>query len=207
MRAHTGRGRFITLEGVDGAGKSSHIGTIRQALEERGIPVRLTREPGGTALGESLRELLLHRAMGLATETLLIFAARAEHLECVIRPALDAGTWVLCDRFTDSTYAYQGSARGLGVDAVAALERWVHADLQPDLTVLFDLPVEVSLARRKQASLELDRFEQEDREFFERVRAGYRSRALADPARIRIIDAARTPTEVGVEVLKAIATL
>ena len=207
MRAHTGRGRFITLEGVDGAGKSSHIGTIRQALEERGIPVRLTREPGGTALGESLRELLLHRAMGLATETLLSFAARAEHLECVIRPALDAGTWVLCDRFTDSTYAYQGSARGLGVDAVAALERWVHADLQPDLTVLFDLPVEVSLARRKQASLELDRFEQEDREFFERVRAGYRSRALADPARIRIIDAARTPTEVGVEVLKAIATL
>jgi dTMP kinase len=206
MRAHTGRGRFITLEGVDGAGKSTHIGAIRQGLEARGIPVTLTREPGGTELGESLRDLLLHREMGLATETLLIFAARAEHLDRVIRPALDEGTWVLCDRFTDSTYAYQGNARGLGMDAVATLERWVHGDLQPDLTLLFDLPVEVSLARRKQASLELDRFEQEDHAFFERVREGYRSRALANPERIRIIDASRTPSEVRVEVEKIIAT-
>jgi dTMP kinase len=194
------RGRFVTLEGVDGAGKSTHLGSVRALIEARGVPVRFTREPGGTELGEALRELLLHRTMSLATETLLIFAARAEHLAQVIRPALADGTWIVCDRFTDSSYAYQGSARGLGMPAIEVLEQWVHADLQPDLTLLFDLPVEVSLARRKQASLELDRFEQEDREFFERVRAGYRARAAADPRRIRVIDAGRSQAEVGAQV-------
>jgi dTMP kinase len=194
------RGRFVTLEGVDGAGKSTHLGSVRALIEARGVPVRFTREPGGTELGEALRELLLHRTMSLATETLLIFAARAEHLAQVIRPALADGTWIVCDRFTDPSYAYQGSARGLGMPAIEVLEQWVHADLQPDLTLLFDLPVEVSLARRKQASLELDRFEQEDREFFERVRAGYRARAAADPRRIRVIDAGRSQAEVGAQV-------
>ncbi len=207
MRSIPTRGRFITLEGVDGAGKSTHIGRIRQVLEARGLEVRLTREPGGTELGERLRDLLLHRQMALSTETLLIFAARAEHIEQVIRPALRAGTWVLCDRFTDSTYAYQGNARGLGMAAVATLEQWVQGDLQPDLTLLFDLPVEVSLARRKQASLELDRFEQEDHDFFQRVREGYRARALADPERMRVIDAALTPEEVGKAVEKIIESI
>jgi dTMP kinase len=190
------RGRFITLEGMDGAGKSSHLGTIRAVLQARGVEALFTREPGGTDLGEQLRSLLLRQGMSLATETLLIFAARAEHIAQVIQPALSAGTWVVSDRFTDATYAYQGSARGLGAAAVAELEDWVQHGLHPDLTLLFDVPVEVGLARRKQASLQLDRFEQQDREFFERVRAGYLERAREAPLRIRVIDAARPAEEV-----------
>ena len=198
------RGRFITLEGVDGAGKSSHLGTVRELLEVHGKVVRMTREPGGTEIGERLRELLLHHSMTLATETLLIFAARAEHIAQVIVPALAAGQWVVCDRFTDSTYAYQGAARGLGVVPVAQLERWVQGELQPDVTLLFDLPVEVSLARRKQASLELDRFEKEDGELFQRVRTEYQARARHDPGRMHVIDANQTPNEVKNSVEKVI---
>jgi dTMP kinase len=190
------RGKFITLEGMDGAGKSSHIGTIRATLSSRGVDALFTREPGGTELGERLRELVLHEKMSLKAETLMIFAARAEHIVRVIEPALDAGTWVVSDRFTDATYAYQGCGRGLGTAAVEQLERWVQNGLQPDLTLLFDVPVGVGLARRKQASLDLDRFEQEDRAFFERVREGYFAQPRKAPERIRIIDASRPAAEV-----------
>jgi len=201
------RGRFITLEGVDGAGKSSHVGAVRAAIEAAGIPVIMTREPGGTDLGERLRDLLLRERMSLAAETLLIFAARAEHLAQVIVPALDRGQWVVSDRFTDSTYAYQGGGRGLGAAAVRVLEDWVHPSLQPDLTLLFDVPPEIGLARRQQALLGLDRFEQEDYAFFERVRAAYLQRAAASAGRIRIIDGARERDEVRVQVLAGIAAL
>jgi dTMP kinase len=201
------RGKFLTLEGMDGAGKSSHLNAIRAVLDGRGVNAVSTREPGGTELGEQLRSLILGRNMSLPAETLLIFAARAEHIARVIEPALAAGTWVVSDRFTDATYAYQGSGRGLGAAAVAVLEQWVQGGLQPDLTLLFDLPVDVGLARRKQASLQLDRFEQEDREFFERVRQGYLARARADPGRIRVIDAARPVGEVKLAVETAIKVL
>src|SRR5262245_57921885 len=135
------RGRFITLEGIDGAGKSTHLPWLAQLVQDRGIAVRVTREPGGTDFGERLRALLLDRDQGLAaeTETLLMFAARREHIECVILPALESGAWVLCDRFTDASYAYQSGGSGVAWDKVAALERWVHPDLQPDLTLLFDV--------------------------------------------------------------------
>ena len=190
------RGKFITLEGMDGAGKSSHLGTIQAVLRARGVSAIFTREPGGTELGEQLRGLILREKMSLAAETLLIFAARAEHIERIIEPALRTGTYVVSDRFTDATYAYQGSGRGLGAASVAALEQWVQHGLQPDLTLLFDVPVDTGLARRRQASLQPDRFEQEDRDFFDRVRRGYAERANAEPQRIRVIDGARTPEEV-----------
>jgi len=190
------RGRFITLEGVDGAGKSSHVATIRGILEAHGIDAVITREPGGTELGEQLRALLLREKMGLRAETLLIFAARAEHIERVIAPALEAGVYVVSDRFTDATYAYQGGARGLDRERIQRLESWVQEGLQPDLTLLFDVPVEIAVARRQQASLALDRFEQEDRRFFEKVRQAYLQRVRESPHRIRVIDAAGTPDEV-----------
>ena len=183
--------RFITVDGGEGAGKSTQLAFMRAYLEQAGYSVVVTREPGGTTLGEEIRGLLLghrHDGMALTTETLLMFAARAEHLEQVIRPALARGDWVLCDRFTDATYAYQGGGRGLSLEQIADLETWVQGHLRPDLTLLLDLPVEVGLARARQRSA-ADRFEQEDLAFFERVRATYRERALQYPNRYRIVNA------------------
>lgn len=191
------RGRFITLEGGEGAGKSTQLAAVRDWLVARGHEVLVTREPGGTPLGERLRELLLHEAgdMSAETETLLVFAARAEHLARVIRPALAAGTTVVCDRFTDATYAYQGGGRGLGIERIAALERWVQQDLRPDLTILLDLPVAQGLARAGNRGAP-DRFEREQVAFFERVRAAYLAAAAREPARVRVVDATLDAAEV-----------
>ncbi len=183
----SGRGRFVTFEGIDGAGKSTQIAFAERWLRERGNDVLLTREPGGTPIGESLRELILHRPMHPRTETLLIFAARCEHLHTVIEPALAAGRWVLCDRFTDATYAYQSGGRGLPAADIAALEQWVHPRLRPDLTVLFDLEPEIAAARLARAQRS-DRFESEQRSFFARVRDSYLARARAEPQRFVVID-------------------
>ena len=185
------RGLFLTLEGVDGAGKSTHVQWLVDQLTERGMRVVCTREPGGTELGEKLRALLLHQPMSLECETLLMFAARAEHLQAVIEPALEAGQWVVCDRFTDATFAYQGGGRELGVERIAALERWVHPDLQPDCTWLFDVPLAVA-RERLDRTREQDRFEQEADAFFERTRAVYLARAQLQPARIQRIDATQS---------------
>lgn len=187
-------GLFITLEGPEGAGKSTNREYLAALLREQGIDVLLTREPGGTPLAERVRELLLapsDEAMASDTELLLVFAARAQHLAQVIVPALSRGAVVLCDRFTDATYAYQGGGRGLDVQRIAQLETFVQGALRPDLTLVFDLPVEVGLARAA-ARGRLDRFEQEGREFFEAVRTTYLQRARAEPARYRILDAAQT---------------
>ena len=189
------RGKFITLEGVDGAGKSTFLAWIEQRIRSRGIELLVTREPGGTPIGEKLREMLLHATMDCKTETLLMFASRQEHIVHVIEPALAAGRWVLCDRFTDATFAYQGAGRGVGEGEIAILETWVQGGLQPDLTLLFDLPVELARAR-SQAARSPDRFESERIEFFVRVREGYLQRAREHPQRIRIIDGSRAPAEV-----------
>ncbi|MBX9694985.1 MAG: dTMP kinase, partial [Cyanobacteria bacterium] len=162
------RGKFITLEGIDGAGKSTHLARLVELLGERGKTVVQTREPGGTPLGEKLRELLLSEPMHLETEALLMFAARREHLAQVIVPALERGDWVVCDRFTDASFAYQGGGRGLAVAKLETLEAWVQEGLNPDLTLLFDVPTDVALGRVKGMGRELDRFEQEKGEFFER---------------------------------------
>jgi dTMP kinase len=167
------RGKFITLEGVDGAGKSTHVSWIADRLREGGRKVIVTREPGGTPVGERLRELLLSEPMHLETETMLMFAARREHLACVIVPALEAGTWVLSDRFTDATFAYQGGGRGLSFERIAVLEQWVQGTLQPDLTLYFDLPVAIARQRLAASSNAPDRFEQEGTAFFERVRTAF----------------------------------
>ncbi|AZY50885.1 dTMP kinase [Bordetella avium] len=188
-------GRFITLEGVDGAGKSTHTTWLVDTLQERGFDVVSTREPGGTPLGERLRELLLTQDMGLDTETLLMFAARSEHLQHVIVPALARGAWVVCDRYTDATYAYQGGGRGLGAARVALLEQWLQPPLRPDLTWLFDVPLAVARARMA-GERQLDRFEQEAEAFFERTRTAYHARAAAEPGRMHIIDASRPLDEV-----------
>lgn len=188
-------GKFITLEGVDGAGKSTHIPFIADVLAAQGHPVVLTREPGGTELGEKLRDLLLHQVMHVETETLLMFAARNEHLHQVIKPALARGDWVLSDRFTDASFAYQNGGRGVEADKIKALELWVQADFQPDLTLLFDVPVEVS-CRRLAGARDPDRFEQESAPFFDRIRAAYLQRAAAFPQRFRVINANRTLDEV-----------
>ncbi len=200
-------GRFVTVDGGEGAGKTTQMGFMREYLERRGYRVVMTREPGGTSLGEEIRALLLgHRdgGMTLAAETLLMFAARAEHLERVIRPALAAGYWVLCDRFTDATYAYQGGGRGLSLKRIAVLEEWVQGALRPDLTLLLDVPVATGLARagRRGAA---DRFERENVEFFERVREMYRKRAAHDPDRCRIVDASRSVETVQTEVEAVLA--
>ncbi len=184
------RGRFITFEGIDGAGKSTQLRFVETLLRGRGVDVVLTREPGGTPVGEALRELILHRAMQPRTETLLMFAARSEHVATVIEPALASGRWVLCDRFTDATYAYQSGGRGLPPADIAALERWVHADLQPDLTLLFDLEPEIAASRLARAQRS-DRFEREQRQFFARVRASYRARAEAHRHRFVVIGTAQ----------------
>ena len=183
-------GKFITLEGMDGAGKSTHIPTIIQALKARGIEVVSTREPGGTSLGERLREIVLHEAMTPQTETLLMFAARNEHLAQVIKPALARGAYVLSDRFTDATFAYQCGGRGVPSEKIVALEHWVQGELQPDVTLLFDVPVEVSVQRLANAR-EPDKFEAESVEFFTRIRNAYLERARQFPQRFRIIDANR----------------
>lgn len=183
----TERGCFITLEGLDGAGKSTHVQWLVDFLRARGLSVLPTREPGGTVLGEQLRQMVLTQAMRLETETLLMFAARCEHIHTVIEPALAGGQWVLCDRFTDATYAYQGGGRGLGSAAVRALEQWVHPGLQPDLTLLFDVPLDVARERLAKSRAP-DRFEQEGAAFFERTREAYHEQAAAHPGRVRIID-------------------
>ena len=186
------RGKFITLEGVDGAGKSTHLDWIAGSLEAAGKNVVVTREPGGTPLGEELRKLLLTQPMHLETETLLMFAARREHLARVILPALAEGRWVLSDRFTDATFAYQGGGRGLDLDRIESLENWVHPGLQPDLTLIFDLSINEAKRRRTAATASPDRFEQENEDFFARVRAVYLARAARYPQRIRLIDASQT---------------
>jgi dTMP kinase len=190
------RGRFITFEGLDGAGKSTHLEWFAGRLRARGIDVRTTREPGGTRLGERLRELLLGEPMDLETETLLMFAARTAHLTQLIRPTLAAGRWVVCDRFTDATFAYQGGGRGVDPARIEQLERWVHQDLQPDLTVVLDVPESVALARLSATGRAPDRFEQESTLFFRRVRAVYRERAARFPERIRLVDANRDLSEI-----------
>ena len=187
-------GRFITLEGVDGAGKSTHLGFVADRLRARGHEVVVTREPGGTPLGETLRELLLHRDMDPGTELLLMFAARQQHLAELIQPALARGAWVVSDRFTDASYAYQCGGRGLDLSRVAALESWVQQGFAPDLTLLFDVPAEVAETRRA-AARTADRFEREADSFFNRVRRAYLARADAEPGRIRVLDARQSIAE------------
>jgi dTMP kinase len=201
-------GKFITLEGIDGAGKSTHVAWLAASLQQRGINVCLTREPGGTPLGEKLRSLLLDRdqAMHLETEALLMFAARREHLASVIVPALERGTWVLCDRFTDATFAYQGSGRGLNWAKLEMLERWVQGSLQPDMTLLLD--IEPELGRQRAGRIKVpDRFEQERGDFYARVREGYLKRAQAAPERIRVINADRSIEKIQHEIDGIVRTL
>lgn len=195
-------GLFITLEGPEGAGKSTNREYLAERLREQGVDVLLTREPGGTPLAERIRELLLDPSdepMAADTELLLVFAARAQHLQQVIRPALAKGSVVLCDRFTDATYAYQGGGRGLSIERIAQLEQFVQAELRPDLTLIFDLPVEVGLARAA-ARGRLDRFEQEGRGFFEAVRQAYLQRAAQAPQRYRVLDAAQSLAQVQADI-------
>lgn len=200
------KGRFITFEGLDGAGKSTHVDAIVDQVASRGLVPCRTREPGGTPLAESIRRLLLTEPMDVLTETLLMFAARQNHLEAVIRPALARGEWVVCDRFTDATFAYQGGGRGVPAAKIAALEAWVQGELQPDLTLLFDLPYEVA-RQRIDGSRALDRFEREAAAFHERVRSAYLRRAEASGGRIVLIDAAQSPEAVGRRVRAAVETL
>ena len=194
-------GRFITFEGIDGAGKSSHIDALAQALRERGRQVIVTREPGGTPLAERLRDMVLHEAMDPLTESLLVFAARRDHLVSHIEPALARDAVVLCDRFTDATFAYQGAGRGFDNAVLARLEQWVQQGRQPDLTLWFDLSAEVA-AQRRQAARSPDRFERQDVEFFTRVRAGYRARQAADPKRFVIVDAEQSREAVWAQIVR-----
>jgi dTMP kinase len=189
------RGKFITFEGIDGAGKSTHIESTAALLRGRGLEVVVTREPGGTPLGEKLRALLLLEPMHLETETLLMFAARREHLAEVIEPALDRGAWVISDRFTDATRAYQGGGRGVEMAKIECLAQWVHPATNPDLTLLFDLPREVAEGRLA-GSRAPDRFEQEQGSFHDRVRSAYLELACAEPGRFRIIDASLTQDKI-----------
>jgi dTMP kinase len=182
-------GAFITLEGVDGAGKSSHVQFISDTLASRGRHVILTREPGGTELAEQLRKAILEEPMSPLSETLLIFAARADHVARVIRPALEAGSWVVCDRFYDATLAYQGAGKGVAAELIEHLSAAVHPGLKPDRTLLFDCPYDVSRKRLAASGKKLDRFEREERAFFDRVRNAYLARAKAAPNRVRLIDA------------------
>jgi dTMP kinase len=182
--------RFITFEGIDGAGKSTHIAAVADRLRGAGATVVCTREPGGTPVAEQLRELLLEQPMDALTEALLVFAARGDHLQRVIEPALERGETVLCDRFTDATFAYQGAGHGADLRVLSQLEEWVQGARQPDMTIWFDLPPEMAAQRRAQARV-ADRFEQQDAAFFERVRAGYAARQQAAPQRFARVDAAR----------------
>jgi dTMP kinase len=202
----SGRGKFLTVEGIDGAGKSTHIGFVTQFLQERGKTVVSSREPGGTPLGEKLRDLLLHEKMHLETEALLMFASRREHMAQVIEPALDAGSWVLSDRFTDASFAYQSGGRGMDRTKMEALEAWVHPQLQPDMTLLFDVPLEVA-RERLDATRTLDKFEREQGEFFARCRAEYLRRAAQFPARFVIIDSTRSIGETQAKISEALERL
>jgi len=201
------RGRFLTLEGVDGAGKSTHVAWIAGRLRARGHAVLVTREPGGTPLAERLRELVLGEPMDPIAETMLLFAARADHVQRVIDPALRAGTWVLCDRFTDATFAYQGGGKGVAAELIAHLAQVSHDGLLPDRTLIFDCPYEVSRERLKHTGRVPDRFEREDREFFERVRQAYLGLARSDPERIRVVDASKSVEDIKKTIEEEISTL
>ena len=209
MTAHSAaaRGKFITLEGIDGAGKSTHVQWLAERLRARVKTVVVTREPGGTPLGEQLREIILHEPMDLDSEALLVFAARQEHIRKVIVPSLEAGAWVLSDRFTDATFAYQGGGRGIPSERLAVLEAWVQQGLQPDLTLFFDVPVTVGQERLRQAAAAPDRFEREQAEFFERVRTEYLRRAAEAPQRFRVIDSSRPVAEVQSQLEETIVSL
>lgn len=198
-------GRFITFEGIDGAGKTSHIERLADWWRVHGRDVTVTREPGGTALAEALREMVLHQAMGPLTESLLVFAARRDHLEQCIVPALERGCVVLCDRFTDATFAYQGAGRRFDLEVLATLERWVQQGRQPDMTLWFDLPAAVA-AERRAAARTPDRFESQDEAFFERVRAGYAARAAADTSRFVRLDALQERGDVWLQIESAMAS-
>lgn len=203
-------GRFVTLEGIEGVGKSTQVARLSAALRDRGIGHVVTREPGGTALAETIRNIVLSardEVLPPTAELLLMFAARAVHLKNLIEPNLRAGRWVICDRFTDATYAYQGGGRGLPTEQIRELEAMVQGALRPNLTVLLDAPVAEALtrARSRNAGATPDRFEREKSEFFERVRAAYLARAAADPARIAVIDASRSADEVGASILALLA--
>ncbi|WP_133619605.1 dTMP kinase [Hydromonas duriensis] len=202
----TNTGLFITVEGVDGAGKSTPLSWLNQSLQAIGRTVVLTREPGGTALGEHLRELLLHEKMDLETETLLMFASRREHIAQVILPALARGDIIISDRFTDATYAYQGGGRGVSLSKIEQLETWVQHDLQPHLTLLFDVPLEVAQARLAKGRSQLDKFEQESMDFFQRTRQAYLARATAHPERIAIIDSTVDIEQTQIQIAAALQT-
>ncbi len=203
-------GKFITFEGIDGAGKSTHLAWFAQQLEARLAPqgrkVVVTREPGGTPLGERLREVLLHERMHLETEALLMFASRREHIAEVIQPALERGDWVISDRFTDATFAYQGGGRGLAIERLEALEQWVQQGLQPTKTLLFDLAPEIAAARLADARTP-DKFEAESAQFFVRTRAEYLRRAAAEPERFVIIDADRGRDDIRKDLEQLLASL
>ena len=205
MPIDSSRGRLITVEGIDGAGKSTHLPWLKETLQRRGHMVWVTREPGGTPLGERLRELLLHQAMTQLTETMLMFAARREHCEREIWPRLEQGLWVLCDRFSDATYAYQGGGHGVATERIALLEQWALGDFRPDLTLLFDVPVAVGRERLSDGRA-LDKFEREQPGFFERVRDVYLARAAAEPARFRIVDTTRPQAEVRADLAAIVAS-
>ena len=200
-------GKFITLEGIDGAGKSSHLAFIADRIEASGVEVVRTREPGGTALGEILRTIVLNEKMHGDTETLLMFASRTEQLAEIIAPALARGAWVLCDRFTDSTFAYQCGGRGLSSTRIAAIEQWVHGHLQPDLTLLFDAPLEVARERLNKGTTAPDKFERERNDFFFNVRAAYLKRAAQFPDRIKVINSARSVPDIRTELTALIDSL
>ncbi len=193
-------GRFISFEGIDGAGKSTHIQAVADWFRARGADVQLSREPGGTPLAETLRDIVLKQAMGSLTELLLMFAGRRDHVETVIKPALAAGKTLLCDRFTDASFAYQGGGRGLPLSVLESLADWVQEGTEPELTLWFDLPASQAAARRASAR-EADRIEQQDLDFFERVRAGYAARAAKAPGRIARVDASGTVEQVAAQVL------
>ncbi len=201
------KGKFITVEGGEGAGKSSNLAFIKDLLEKAGIDVLFTREPGGTQLGEDLRELLLghkHTGMSDDAELLMMFAARAEHLSQKIIPALQKGSWVLCDRFTDATYAYQGGGRGVNPERISELENWVQGSLRPDMTLLLDLPVEIGLERAKNRS-EPDRFEREKIDFFDKVRLAYLDIAHTSPERVKVIDASQPLEQVQIQIKSVVS--
>ena len=200
-------GRFISFEGIDGAGKSTQHAWMVQHLRSLGRTVVATREPGGTPLGEKLRALLLAEPMHLETEALLMFAARREHIAQVIQPALTRGEWVVCDRFVDASFAYQGGGRGLDWKKLEDLAQWVLGDLQPDLTLIFDAPVEIAQQRLHAATANPDRFEQEQAAFFERVRSAYLRIAAENPGRVRVIDATQTPDTINKLLENIIATI
>ncbi len=200
------RGRFITLEGIDGAGKSTHLPWLKSALEREGRRVWVSREPGGTIVGERLRELLLHEPMAALSAALLMFAARREHCQREIWPRLAQGEWIVCDRFVDATYAYQGAGHGVAQETIAQLEQLTLGEFRPDLTLVFDVPVEVGHERRAGCRAP-DQFERQNLEFFARVRESYLQRARAEPSRMRVIDATRAPEAVRAELVALVLSL